>query len=370
MYPVSDAFLAATGSAYQAAVTVHVNDPVTGDTLPLEPITGTVTVDRTRDVRRTITTELTDPTGTLTPADATDLLSPFGNELHAFRGVEFLDGTTELVPLGVFRLDDFDVGDGPDGITISLQGSDRSVVVQRARWESTYVIPSGTATETAIETLLSDRYPDVITNLPTMGATTPRVVLDGTEGDPWRDAVNLARAAGWELFLDGGGTVVAATTSTPDGTPDVTYTEGDQAVLLDLSRKVSTAASVYNGVIATAENTELPAPLRAVAWDDDPGSPTYYLGKFGKVPRRWSTPLVTSQGQLDQAAQSMLDGLLGANEDVSFRQVVNPALDANDVVEVTRTRAGLDAVRVVLDVVTIPLSPQDAMSASGRRRFL
>lgn len=349
---------------------VVVRDPSTGDEVELYVQSGSVTVDRTRDIRRTVSATLTDPTGELTPAAADDLLSPFGNELHVHRGVRLVDGTDDTVALGVFRLTDFAVSDGPDGLTIRLSGSDRSVAVQRAKWETTYVIASGTATEDAIADLLTDRYPDVTVNLPTMGATTPRVVLDGSDGDPWRDATDLARAAGWELYFDGAGEAVASLPATPDNDPVVVYEDGSEAVLLDLERQVSTASSVYNGVIATAESTDLPAPLRSVAWDDDPGSPTYYLGKFGKVPRLWSTPLATTQGQLDAAAQSMLDGLLGANEDVAFRQIVNPALDVNQVVEVTRPRSALDGVRVVLDVLEIPLAAADPMSASGRRRFL
>lgn len=371
MYPVSAAFLTAVSGSHTPTQSVEVVDPSTGDRLALQPRPGAaVTIDRTRDVRRTFSGQLVDPTGALTPADADDLLSPFGNELEVSRGVRFPDGTDETVPLGVFRLTEFTVEDTVDGVVIELTGLDRSVVVQRAHWESTYVVASGTAVEDAIEALLADRYPSVQVNLPTMGSTTPRVVLDGADGDPWRDAVDLARAAGWELFFDGSGQVSAARPATPDGTPVVTYADGAQAVLVQLSRGVSTASSVYNGVIATAEGTGIDAPLRSVVWDDDSGSPTYYLGKFGMVPRRWSTPLATTQAQLDEAAQSMLDGILGANEDVEFQQVVNPALDANDVVEITRTRAGLDAVRVVLDVVEIPLAAADPMSASGRRRFL
>lgn len=370
MYPVTSAFLTAVTRSHEAFTAASVVDPSTGDRASLQPLSGSVTGDRTRDIRRTISATLTDPTGQLTPADADDLLSPFGNELEVSRGVRYPDGTEESVPLGVFRLTDFDVADTADGVEISLSGSDRSVVVQRAGWESAYVIASGTATEDAIAALLTDRYPGVVTNLPAMGATTPKVILDGQDGDPWRDAVDLARAAGWELHFDGAGHAVATRPATPDGTPAVAYTDGAQAVLLDLARKVSTASSVYNGVIATAENTDLETPLRTVVWDTDPGSPTYYLGKFGKVPRRWATPLATSQAQLDAAAQSLLDGILGANEDVEFQQIVNPALDVNDVIEITRERAGLNAVRVVLDVVEIPLAAADAMSASGRRRFL
>lgn len=370
MHPVSDAFLTEVAGPHDIATHVYVTDPDTGDTLELEVTGGQVTADRTRDVRRTVTATLTDPTGELTPVQAEDMLAPFGNELHVERGVAFPDGTTERVPLGVFRLTKVSAVDSPTGLKITVAGSDRSLVVQRAQWETTYVIPSGTTTEDAITDLLTDRYPDVSVNLPSMGATTPKVVLDGTEHDPWRDAVNLAKAAGWELHFDGTGAVVASRPATPSDEPVIDYLEGEQAVLLDLSREVSTEASVYNGVIATAEHSELDEPMRSVAWDDDSGSPTYYLGKFGMVPRRWSTSLATTQGQLDQAAQSMLDGLLGANEDVNWTQIVNPAIDANDVIRITRERAGLAAVRVVLDVVEIPLTAATAMSAAGRRRFL
>lgn len=370
MYPVTDRFLDAVTRSHTAVVVAQVHDRTLNQYVDLRVLDGSVTIDRTADVNRTVTLTLVDDSGSLTVDDADDLLAPFGNELLLYRGVRFGPDDEELVPLGVFRLTDWDAADGPDGMTMSVSASDRSLVVQRATWEDPYVVVAGLPVEQAITDLLVDRYPGVAINLPSMVGTSRRLVLDGTDGDPWNDARQIAQGAGWELKFDAGGTVVAVLPTTPSSTPAVTYVEDEQAVLLDLRRGVSTAANVHNGVIATAENTDLVVPLRSLAVDDDPTSRTYYYGLFGKVPRRWHNPLATTQGQLDAGAQTLLDGILGANEDVSWRSITNPALDDNDVVNISRSRAGLDAVPVVLDVVQIPLTADAAMSSSGRRRFL
>lgn len=370
MWPVSPAFLDAVTRSHEAVVTAEVHDVSTDTVVPLGVTDGSVVIDRTADVNRTCRLTLVDETGTLTVHDAEDLLAPFGNELRVSRGVRYLDGTTEEVPLGVFRITDWEASESADGLVVAVSGSDRSLVVQRAIWEDPYVIPSGVAVETALTDLLVDRFPAVSVNLPSMGAETRKVVLDGADGDPWRDARTIAQGAGWELKFDGSGTVVAVKPSTPESEPSVTYLEGEQGVLLDLRRGVSTAANVYNAVLATAENTGLTTPLRSLVIDDDPSSPTYYHGPFGKVPRRWFSPLATTQTQLDESARTLLDGILGANEDIDFRQIVNPALDDNDVVLMSRAPTGLEDVTVVLDVIEIPLTAAGAMRCSGRRRFL
>jgi hypothetical protein len=371
MYPVSAAFLTAVRQAHTATTLVHVIDGATGNPTVVQPVDLEVTIDRTRDVRRTVSGTIADPTGDLTPADADALLAPFGNELRMWRGVMFPAGTEETVPLGVFRLTDFTVNDGAGGVTIDIEGADRALVVQRNRWVDPYVITSGTPVEDAVADLLADRYPDVQTNFPTTGQTTPKVVLDaGAESDPWRDARELFRAAGYELYFDADGIAVATAPPTLDTNPTITYADGADAVLLDLSRQVSTAASVYNGVVAAGEGTELETPVRAEAWDDDPTSPTYRYGPFGQVPLFYTSPLITTASQAQTAADSRLASILGASEQVEWGQIVNPALDAGDVLEITRASAGLDAVRIILDTVSIPLRAAEAMSGAGRRRFL
>lgn len=375
MQAVSAEFATLVVGSHTSVTAATVVEP-DGTETSLEVLDGQVDIDRTRDVRRSCTVTLADPDGTLTPDDATDLLAPFGNELRLERGIVLADGSVELVPLGVFRLTDMRIVDGPDGVTITLAGFDRSLVVIRNRFVDPYVTGTGAVAD-VIAVLLADRYPSVQTNLPSMGTATVKVVLEaGASSNPWDDARKIARAHGWELSFDATGVVVATRPASPSDTPAFTIDADSGVVLLELEREVSTAASVYNGVIAEGEGTGLAAPVRGQAWDDDPESPMYSgypdaLGEsaFGAVPLFYRSPLLETEGQAQTAAETRFAGLAGATEAISWGQLVHPALEADDVVRVTRDRAGLSAVNVVLDAVTVPLSPSEQMKASGRRPF-
>jgi hypothetical protein len=54
----------------------------------LDVFDGEVTADRTAAQMRQCTISLADPDGTLTPEDATSLLTPFGTQLQLLRGVK------------------------------------------------------------------------------------------------------------------------------------------------------------------------------------------------------------------------------------------------------------------------------------------
>ena len=105
-------------------------------------------------------------------------------------------------------------------------------------------------------------------------------------------------------------------------------------------------------------------PIWGVATDDNPLSPTYWLGSYGQVPRFWESGHITSQAQADHVAARQLSTHLGATRTISFDSVPNPALDTGDSVLVVYPD-GHSELHVV-DVLTIPLSPSGVMTAETR----
>lgn len=343
-----------------------------------------------------VETTIDDP---LVPETAFDALAPYGNELRLYRGLTVtkreglaystLSGTystlastyatygvlsqayrevevDEYVPLGVFLITDVNVSDGSAGIQIEVQGSDRSLRVARARWTSAYPIASSTNAASAIAELLASRYDDVETGFPSVTATLAQTVL-GTESDndPWRDAVKIANASGYDLYFDGDG--IARLDPAEDyetATPDATYLENSEAMILTISRRLSNSQT-YNGVIVTAEGSDIADTYRAEAWDDDPTSPTYRYGSFGQAPLFYSSSLITSQEQAQAAAETRLSKIKGATEGVEWTQIVDPSLDAGDVIEVQNTGTKVSRL-MVIDRISIPLDPSQAMSATAR----
>lgn len=364
MYGVSAAFKTKVRGPHQITVRAEI---WSGSTLlrTIEPLSGSVEIDSRRAIRRTCSLTLAGDDATLIPLASNATLTPYGNEIKLWRGVVLDDGTTEEVPLGVFLLTNVNIGQRSDGTTISLSGSDRSLRVQRARWTAPYQIRATNLT-TALSALLLDRWPDISTSLGATSFTVTAATLGlDNNNDPWKDAQELAKAAGYELYFDGNGTaVIVPIPDYSDTSSQATYTEDQDAVLLEISRTIS-ADETYNGVIVTGEGTQSASVFRGEAWDNDVTSPTYRYGPFGQVPRFYSSPLITSNDQAATAAAAILSKSKGTVEQIRWSQICDPSLEGGDVVTVVNSGTGVSNV-LVIDRLTIPLAADAAMSAVAR----
>lgn len=363
MYPVSARFLQTyrqpTSQLANLAQIIGANGEVLAE---LDVDSGSVSSERDRAVRATCTVTLADPDGTLSPSAASDLLAPIGVEIRLWRGFRYPDGTRELASLGVFGFNAVDIDDSADGVSIGITGQDRSARITAARFTDPYKIARNLEISDAIEELLNDRWGDVTVDLPATGYTTARTFLEaGDSSDPWRDAQELARAAGMQLAFDADGVVRYDELNTE---VSATYTDGSDAALLDLSRTMS-AEETRNGVVATGEGTDLAEPARAVVWDDDPASPTYYEGPFGQRPGFYTSSLIKDDDQAESVAIAELARLKGLAHSVSWSQLTNPARQVNDRVAIIRAPSNTSATLIV-DSVTIGMRAGDSLTSNGR----
>ena len=372
-YPVSSRFRAALATSHKAVVRADLCD-TTGTVLAtLKPLGGNVTADIDRAVRREAgDLELADPAGTIRPVDVDDLLSPLvGNELRLYRGVEYADGTEELVPLGVFGFTSASMSEDENGVTVSIGGlQDRAARISRARLLSPYNVASGTALETAITGLLQRAWAgvDFGTGLPDTGITLAAVGYGGEgDTDPWEAATALADAYGYRLAFDVVGQVtLTSITSADQAVSVVAYGDDGELMLTSLSKSWDTT-DTYNGVLAIGEGSSLLIPARALVYDDDPTSPTYWLGSLGKRPRVYSSPYLATKAQALAAATAQLDKTLGITEGLSWASIVDPSLDVGDGITITRSALGVDALYRI-DRLDVPLEAGSPMTATARTR--
>ena len=366
MYPASGALKASvlTDHIAIAKAEIWTSDQKLAD---IDVSAGSVTIDSSSATRRTCSVQLFDDRDitNLVPDNDFDLLTPFGNEIRLYRGVRFDDGTSEYVPLGVFVITDVSIKDDSQGITISISGEDRSLYVSRAKWTKPYQMVSGTL-ESSISNLLKDRYPDAITAFPTTNITVNQVIL-GTERDnnPWLDAVEICELVGYDLFFDADGIVQMKPFPSLDGSVVVaTFEEGSGTTITSIDRNISTKET-YNGIIYTVQGSNVPTPIKVEVWDEDTASPTYRYGKFGQVPTFIESNLLLTQNEAIAAASNLLNIYIGAQEMITWEQVVNPTLDVQDVVYIKSNGSKVDRL-VILDKLEIPLSPSETMKADAR----
>ena len=366
MYPSSAAFK----SAVRTNHTVVAKAEVWASDQKLQEINiseGSVSINSSSAVRRTceVTVVTGRETANLVPDNDFDLLTPFGNELRLYRGVQYEDGTEEYVPLGVFVITEVAIQDTNEGVVIKLAGEDRSIRIARAKWTEPYQLPNGSL-ESALTDLLKNRYPDAQLSFPTTNVSVNQIIL-GSENsnDPWKDAVEIAELVGFDLFFDQNGVVQMKQFPTLDGSVVVAlFIEGSGTTITSLDRTMSTK-DTYNGVIYTIEGSDVVLPIRVEAWDEDTSSPTYRYGVFGEVPTFVESSLLATEAEAIRAAYSLLNIYIGKQEQMAFNSLVDPSLDVQDVVYIKSNGAKVDRL-VIIDSLDIPLNPEGEMSANAR----
>lgn len=329
MYPVSERFLDAIVESHDPVTEVVLfRADGTVETLPHSG--GTVTVDRGQQCRRTCSVTIADIS--LIPRAAVDKLSVYGATLRISRGVDYGGGQRELVPLGVFRLDEVggDVDEGP----VTLTGKSLECVVADDKFTSPYRA-TGTAVS-AVTALIQRSIPDavVITGAGVVDAAIGPRTFD-VEGDPWAAVQEIAAAVGAEVYADADGIFTIAVL--PDLlTAPVAWTisAGEGGAYIQANRAM-TADGIYNGILARGENTESGvAPVQALVIDDDPGSPTYWHGPFKHRPDFHTSSTLITTGQCTAAATLKLRAAKAPSASADITSLPNPALEPGDVIRV------------------------------------
>lgn len=316
----------------------------------IQVVGGDVTFDRGAAIRSRCALSLRDPDRTVTA---------YGHELRVWRGVTFPDGTPELLALGTFpvqsvrRVEPFG-----DVVATCL---DRSQLVIDAKFEDTYVVASGTNYADAIEDLIADGVDGLEFLFPTTTETTPLLTFDAGD-DRWEAARRMARSLGNELLFDGLGRCVMR--AEPTFAAEAVTTIGDGVNLVTVAEGQDRGPA-FNKVIATSSNSALGASYRGVAVDDDPASPTYYDGNFGRKPKFYPSEFIASQAQADAAAAAVLAAELGVASAADFTAAPDPRLETSDVVFVNNERQGISALHIV-ESLRIGVGPEGAMSGTLR----
>ncbi|GGP56081.1 hypothetical protein GCM10010214_31640 [Streptomyces abikoensis] len=347
MYPVSARFLAALSEPHTVATEV-VLFRTDGRVERLAHTGGSVTIDRGQAIRRTCTVTTADPD--LIPRTPADQLSVYGATLRISRGVQYPDGTSELVPLGVFRIDSV-TGD-PDYGPVTLSGKSLEAFIADDKFTTPYRA-SGTAIG-AITALVQRSLPAAsVVSTVTDAAIGPRTW--DIEGDPWAAVQELAASLGAECYTDPDGVFTVAVL--PDlltTAPAWTVAAGEGGVLVNASRGMS-SDKVFNGVLARGENTETNSPpVSALVTDSDPTSPTYWGGPFGRRPTFYTSSTLTTTAACTAAATLKLRAAMAPNSSGDLSSLPNPALLPGDVLRVVYAGGTRELHQV--QGLTVPLS--------------
>ncbi len=383
MWPISDRFTAALQRDHRIVAKAEIleGEQVVYDFSNADEnngilVDGSVSASRSA-IQRTASCTIVDQSGDLTPRDVRDLLVPGGRQIRLWRGIMFNDiqpdgePDIEYVPLGTFRFTQTTV----EFPKIQLESAyDRSWVVSGEKSPFIISVANGTNIIDTITQLVQTAYFGVPMNLPLTNEGVNGMVFDAG-ADPWEVCQTLAANVGQRLFFDPMG--VLQMRPEPNETDPAVWSfddlDDDNIGLPTVGR--TWQGDGYNGVIVTASNSDLPAPLFAIAVDSDPNSPTQWGGPFGKRYAPFiKDETIASQAQAQLRANKELQANLGFLQSIKVPALPNPAFEVGDVVRVALARSDITDDPIIteqyciVDAFDVPLRASGTQTLTTRAR--
>jgi len=307
-----------------------------------------------------------------------DQLAQIGVVLHAYTGVQYLNGQSDTEPQGVFDVDVASVGYAASG-NISITAVDWWQRIVNTPFLVPRASTKGATVRAQIITLLTEALPagTAVTDTSTSTATVPSQTWDSDRAQAIQD---LAKAAGLDVGFDRTGSPFIR--DVPVLNPSsvaFTIDASEVGVLLDASRERS-RQKVRNVVLITGTGADGSTPFTPqVVWDNDSTSATYAgpgagsgpytslpaastAGPLGQRIYKYSSPLITTTAQAIVAGQAILSRVTALASQVTGTSVALPFLDDGDTVVIDfpptdpLSATGVSEVHIV-DGFTVPLVP-------------
>lgn len=335
---------------------------------------GAIDVDSTRATRRKVDLTVADKRNQLAkliPKTSNDRLAPYGSKIKIYRGL-LLPGKREfLLPVGHFRIATNDISDTGKGISMAISGYDRARAISLNKFENAYYIAAGTDVIAAIKGILTysqgSQSISVRVETGNTGTVAALRVIDA-ESDPWAVCQSLATDIGCEIYFDVNDVCVIRDQPDPSvGNVADSFIFGDASKFTQMSNSLSDDPG-YNGVIVYSEAPGLPQYVGKY-FDDNPNSPTYALGPYGKRFFPYHSPYIYSQAQADAAALGLFNKHIGIDAQVRMEVIPNPQLEGGSVVRAQYDDIGVND-RFLVESFILPLG-EDATSSivCRKRRF-
>jgi len=354
-------YRAALTTAHTAYVNVQVLDGAGAllyDDLPI--VGGSVSAALVNGVSRTLDLALDE---TWYPWEPDDLLNPYGNRIRAWRGIEFADGRVAKWVVFTGRIQRAGMVDNGQ---VKIDAADRASEVAEFKFVKPENAQAGNDIDNEAKRVIGDAVPDAVFG--TFDTFTPPVAPMTWQQDRVQALSELSTSVGALWYPQAPGEFrLRRYPWTQPGSPVVFYRDGEGGSV-SKSFPARDRGNVFNSATVTGERLNGSAPKYATAQDDNPASPTWIGGNFGRRHKliRLQTP--ATQDAADDAARENLRRLTALQESWNWEMVPDAALELGDVAGLSvRGRTG------IVQVVTafrIPLDLASAMTVQGRSQAL
>ena len=346
---------------------LEIRDPATGGVVA-DSATGALLVERgaitddwTRPHRRTLALTITEPANN---PELRKMLSVRGGyDLAPYTGWRHSDGSIEEWPQGVFRISSSPRRKSADpGVPWTVTATDWSRRVARAGYSARYSIPKNTNVVDAIVGIVTSRIGDVNVQGCNCAYFTPRLNYTPAD-DPWAAITLIADGHGLDVYFDSNNDLVIRDRPTVTDTADLTVNASTVAVADAAVREDDETFANVVTVIAT--NPALLFAISATARDDNPQSPTYYLGPVGQHTRKIDNNTIFSTAAAQAMADAELGKAIGSDAELTLTSIPTHVLEAGDRIDITEPDLGI-AERAVVDRVVHPLSVSTPATIGAR----
>lgn len=264
----------------------------------------------------------------LSPWETLPLLTNEAARFKVYRGITSL-GRTEVLQLGEYRVVD---ADRSERGTVKVEGEGLEGYIADARFERPRVPPYGASTTQAIIDLIDEALPFAVSVIPR--TTTNRRVAATA---PWKrdrdEAIeSLADSINAVVYANNEGVFVIDDVPSINSVPVFTVAAGEGGVMLGAQKAQKRGFNAVS-VSSSSSNSDT-VPFYGFAGDDDPASPTYYNGLYGKKPKFYSSQFFTNDAQCVETAQEMLVKELARTQPIAFSALPAIFLEAGDMIQI------------------------------------
>lgn len=303
---------------------------------------GTVSASLTNRVTRNATLSLSEDQF---PDLDTDVFSPTRAILRIRSGIQYADGTAEIFPLFLGRVQEVTLS--PDG-RVDVDADDLAADVIGFRFEQPRNATPGTVIQ-QIRELISEAVPGATFGTDNVtDAEVPKLTWDEDRGQAVDD---LAESLGARWYALGNGDFVVRAFPYDNGTVVQTLEDGELGLMSTAAINKSRRGTA-NSVTVVSERLDGTDPVRVTARNTVAGSATQYADTFGRVSQiiKIQTPLTNSEAQ--RLARAQLNAAAALTEQWSVVCTPDHTLEPGDPL---RLRYRGRSVIQVVDRIDYPL---------------
>lgn len=330
-------------------------------------VSGNVTANLTNRVTRSANFTVAGQQSLLNPQDwfprtVDDVFSPYRAVVRLYAGVRYGNGTEEIFPLFTGRV--YDVQRGEDG-GVTLQCDDLAADVVACRFEQPVNSRTGTSCITEVQRLISQAVPQATFGTNDVDdSDTPKLTWDEDRGQAIDD---LSEAMGGRWYALGNGDFVIRSFNYAVAAPVQTIVDGPGGLMAQATVSI-TRDGTANSIVVVAERMDGTDPVRYVARDGNPSSPTAFNGPFGNVVQviKVQTPLSTTAAQT--LARTQLAAATALTQQWSVTCVPDYTLEPGDTARLgyrgLQEDQVIDRIDYPLTIGTMRLDTRSSVAAS------